>query len=395
MPLSYTPASVKLTTISRPQDGELRSAASVNGMTTVLADGVKYAYDQIDSALLQTKYAGVANMMSREAIGGTALVNWAVYSKRGRRWLALSHGANSRFSADHGLTWQDETALATYDGGLEAGFNSADADEQGNVIAPLNGGSARYAYFYDSGTGMWSTSDIRGGVTSEVASILFMPTSDLWVAAYGDSVVKVSDTGLTGDWAPVAPGFTTLDLACSIGGDKATGRMVCAAIEDGEANLLVSTSADGGATWTLRAPVSLAGFAVGVLATTRIVVLYNPTSTTWIIAVGKEFGGNATRVFRSTDQGVTWTAVGTYTAGKVLPSAVHNGAFVLALLYSDGRMILAVSDTGAAWSFAGFETSGAIAACGIFSGANRLMVFEQTYVYRGLALGNPALDALA
>lgn len=60
MPSVYTPAAVKLTTVTEPVGGELRNVASVVAMTRKIADGVKFNTDQLVPLADLTALAAIA-----------------------------------------------------------------------------------------------------------------------------------------------------------------------------------------------------------------------------------------------------------------------------------------------------------------------------------------------
>ncbi len=179
-------------------------------------------------------------------------------------------------STDGGTSWTEQTNSMTIDSD-----NLSSVSCSGNVVIVTNGTTAEYQYTNDGGT-TWSLVTTPDEIINDV---FVLSDTKIWFAANGGNIYYSSDKGASivtqDDGVATAQNLNSIHFA-----DSEKGYAV------GASNAFVSTI-DGGTSWT-----AVTGPAVGVeLNVVRAV----PNSD--IVFVGSAAGV----IYRSIDNGVTWT----------------------------------------------------------------------------------------
>lgn len=177
--------------------------------------------------------------------------------------------------------------------------------------------------------------------------------------------------------------------------NTSTGRITFIACDFNSPPLgFVATSDDGGQTWTKRENPSLGyNFELGFRPET--VHLTYVTGTTWLLSASKTTGGNASEVWRSTDDAVTWTKVATLTAsalGRIatLGSILVATAILTTTASTFGDAVYSL-DGGVTWRPSQHLKGTAIGAVG---GDGGVLIVTSLYAYRSLRVDPPTWSAL-
>ncbi len=269
----------------------------------------------------------------------------------------------------------------------------AQSANQWRSLAPLEGGTVNallekdgVIYAGTSTTGIFTSSD--NGKTWRAASnglgnlvINALATAgEAMLAATNNSVYRSTDGGQ--NWTMTAVGSNQVVRALEVSNAASNG-VIFAGTSSGS----VYGSTDQGQSWTERG-----------------IITNRPTISALVTLGGSLFAGTSRGVFRSTDQGQNWTEVSTGLPNNALPSVlalgVNNGALYAGTsFYRDTSnqglpQVYRSTDNGQSWAAVGttirFDWPGAIG----FSGVTRL-AFEGTNIYALTGFGAAVFEGQA
>ncbi len=278
-----------------------------------------------------------------------------------------------------GLTsWSVDTALFTALDPDHESFYSGDVDTDGNMIL---GTSSRWGLDYDAGTDTWSKVDIKGSNGTDIADISYDPVADVWAWIADGNVMTSPDRAV---WTQRAPGFTTAytgpwRIACN----KVDGKTV--AIGADAADVKISTSSNGGVTWTLRTDIST------TISPTRMGLSYSEAHEKWIFIVGEVSGTPTCEVWESSNDGATWTQSVSLNAACIIHPVAYGSMWV-ALAQDVTKSQVVYSFDAVDWFPAGHVIAGD--PIGIYQGGGRVLALTSSVAYRGIAMGHPAMPPL-
>jgi hypothetical protein len=306
------------------------------------------------------------------------------FNPQNRRWYVGANAEDVRSSSDGGLNWTVESGVTT----AGAGENcfGGDANTNGDMVVCTD---SRYIFSYGVG-GSWTKVDCFGvAITNaEGVAVVWDPVHSLWCCSLGknagveQNLIRTSSnrTSWTARTGPVGWTYGIRRLHVK----KSTGRIVGCQLSPTSNQIITSYSDDGGITWVNQSasPLTWSGNLF-----TELGVSYNETTNTWLITAGEiVFGAGA--VWRSTDDGVTWTKIETFFSHCPQRAVGVGKIWVTELSNSSGLVFVAYSlDDGATWTFTDQGMLGL--GRGMFEGGGRLMALTNTNIYRGLALGRP------
>lgn len=340
MSSTYTPIPRKNTGYTMPSDGDTPDAASVRVTLEALAD---------QSGYVERGGEGTAATWFGY---GNAVYNSSkfAFSPVDQSWAAVSQGGIDQLETTHNsASWVDQVAL------LGAGKILLDVafDGSGNLIV-LTSTQALYK-LTRSAYATWA-----GGLTGNVltaspagGALDFDPTSSLLVAVYRTAGIKLDTSANATAWTnqtlPAAwsgyAGTSNPELGIS-----STGKLVAALLNPGaSANFEIIYSSNGTA-WSGVTKTASILSAAEMTAGARITrPTYDPTSKWWFLIISGTTVDKA-EVWKSTDDGATWSVVTTMTSKDV---SVHSLCVIggeLVAVTTKGRIMVS-SDFGATWRF--------------------------------------------
>lgn len=383
----YSPTPVELGDITLVDDGDPKNAAGINTPIEAVADGV--AFCQAGLATAQTEIdnlqvlTGLFRVMNWHYLSNAIVkvTSRPFYNAELGIWVVPGLEAILT-SADGGQTL-DNPAVDDMTGETATG---GDADEDGDMVIAAK---SRYVFRYN---GAWSRVDVYGFAgTLEDVQIVYEPNSGNWVwALYSVSshAIKVSATGATWADATVFPsgdawGSDDYELF-RMAVNKDSGRIVATVLttdgvsHSGDDYFVVATSDDGGVNWTTRADIYDAGTDVAEHSS----LVYDPIGEAWYFTHGED-DTDTSRVYRSTNNGVTWTLVSTLTAFCITSIACIESMLVATAIQGTARYVVYSLDNGTTWRNTQLVTGFG----DVFSGAGSLMLPDNSGLYTSLRFG--------
>lgn len=336
----YTPTPVQQKTYNAPLDGDTKPVASVTPMLQGLADGLSRLNFE---AFWWGNKGTTTNSLQR-----------AAYSKKEQTWFAVGNGANdfAERSQDHGRTWINLSGTIGLTGGLST--HDIAINNAGQIVIINVGAQNVYSSPYLSyGTASFTNTAAALSHAMNGGQITYDETNADWIVCFrtagGGMKVNTSTTmlawtnrtaGLPASWTGYANSLNPVIHT------NPNGKTVMAFFDDTGAGLIfrVVTSSDGGVTLTDRG-----SFATTFNAATIGKPVWDSVLNEWYICIAETTGTPSAQVFRSTDDGATWTSV--YSDVNTLGTgfqdlAVLNG--ILIALQNDGRMFVS-TDRGVTW----------------------------------------------
>jgi hypothetical protein len=261
---------------------------------------------------------------------------------------------------------------------------AGDSDGAGNVVIGFTSadqayGTADDGSCWDGTLGVWNKRTVTGfAANGQCAGMVYDPINSKWcgvqVSSAGVGAASTSTDRTT--WtASTLPAGSTSSLS-------PTG--ACAAIRKDTGRILF-VGDDGGATWA-----ALVNFASAADPTAGM-TLTHVTGDTWVMAATTT---SASKVYKSTDNGATWSLVSTL-ANYRLRRIVAVGSLLVAYANTSGFFQSPVysTDTGTTWkhgnnTFA-FSAPVASAGAGVFYGGGQVVAIAGADVYPGIRYGDP------
>jgi hypothetical protein len=244
-----------------------------------------------------------------------------------------------------------------------------DCDGNGVIIAACNTASI---FRRPTAAGAWSKVATGGTYSIDAPGIVYDPIHASWCWVGVDAGAPNTTQVYTSTAASAGAAWTNrsgslalaaLNLA-RVGVNKTTGRIVIIAGSSATRN--VSTSDDGGITWTARTSLTVADPSY-----TEAEIFHNAATGKWLFITGKT---GTCDVWTSSD-GITWARAVTLATAQIL-RAVPDG-FLWCGVTAVGDIVYSVDD-GATWKFTGYQAGSA--ARGMFSGNGGFMCVSTAVV---------------
>ncbi len=359
MSFPYTPVPAPLVTLTLPDDGDLRVAASVNGPFEQLADATGQLQTDIELSLARIQTQVALNFPIAIDVGQVAdaafYVNVTdVYYK----WILLGD-ALVQYANENYQSGDVSGGLAALHPPLDG-----DSDTNGNIVVSSSDNNVlEYTV-----AGSWATYDcFASSLSAALSAVQYDPIHSLWCAVSVQSALKIRTSSNRTVWTNrTAPFGVSTDGPVRLKCNKATGRLVVANLPTSNTTVLHAYSDDGGQTWTNGTTLT------SLANSTDLTLAYHPRNGVWMITAGKTAGS---KVWTSTD-GITFTLVATFTAAKFY-SLVPILDIWVACVRNDvtNTEELAYSlDNGVTWNYAG-STGGFTTLTGIAASPDQILAF--------------------
>jgi hypothetical protein len=368
---------------SVPDDGDARTAASVNVAFEALADRTA----NLDA--LYGNLRGIVPLNFRRVADAGGLM-YAFWNEPKRRWVATatSISLNSRlaFSVDGGEVWASPGTLSQ---GSDHNTQGA-VDELGNMVISSGNNSAQYVE-YNASTDIYTVRTHGIANPGVYPPIVYDPFTQRWVwLASAPATAQAYYSSDRINW--------TAGASWAMG----SGYSLLRAHSDGDKTIIaVSGPVSYGATNTARIHRSTDGMSSQTLVQTITASMltgiekigypiYNPYDSTWLVALPQLTGSEKSEIWRSVDGGITWTL-----AAALSTQAIHAiAAFgtLWAGITGQGDIVLS-SDSGTTWKYSGQQvTPASFQRGGIFASPHGMLVtsFINTTtnsIYVGLRVG--------
>lgn len=339
------------------------------------------AKSAIAAVLTFVGQAPAMHFPTRTSGPAAATQNGAFYDKATAKWYVLANTANVWSSVDAGASWGQETGVS----GLGSEHTQrGDADTSGNVVVTTD---TRYVFALNASTSTWTKVDVAGAVITRIGHVAWTPANGgRWVHSIADLGWRTSTDRATWTAATTAPTGTWTAAVMGVAANKTSGRVVAMGI--GTAGFLkVAYTDDGGVNWTTLADLT------STIASPSIASLsHNADEGAWYFTVGETSGAHSCEVWRSTDDGATWTKMATL-ANYCVRRIAGFGALLVGVASSSSRNDVVYSlDGGATWQKSGIWAGGSLV--GVYAGGGRPMILTSAYCYMGFAMGEPSLGSL-
>jgi len=321
----------------------------------------------------------------------------AFYDSSSGTWYVVGANKNARMSTDNGRTWS--TSVLT---GIGPGTETCEGgagDGLGNIVI---GTRDRYVFARVSGT--WSRVDAHGsegdaGLGTVYASrVIRHPL--IWVAvesiSNGGTEMRIAASTTGTSWTSrVKPvGFAAGAIAIDV--NSTSGRIVFANHDRASNTLRVSYSDDGSASWSTPVVLAHGTSSGGAPYDALTSVAHCPNTNTWLLITGETTVTPACAVFRSTDDGVTWTQVAGLTTACIRNPVAFGPLWIaMAQLASTVHEVVYSIDDGATWQRAGVRLPGGSQPNGVARGGGGALIHTQSDVMLSLRSGLPDAGTLS
>jgi hypothetical protein len=294
-------------------------------------------------------------------VPGLSRWNYALWNAVRRQWILVGDDEDIRTSTDNGASWSTTSSIAAVGANEDCYF--VDHDTNGDYVV-----STDTRYVFRSASGVWSKVDVVGAplAVADVCTIAHDPIRNLWAWSH-QSGFATSPTGAV--WTPrTGPSaWSATFINRQMAANKVNGRIIVVA-SNGNA-IKVATSDDGGVTYTNRAdPPST------VVSPTRIRITHDRFTGDWYMSVSA--GAGTTQVFRSIDDGVTWTLRVALTNAYFSSIAATSAGLVA----FGGSQLIRSTTQGGLWLPVGMQPTVGVA-FGVFAGEGTLIIPQPDYVY--------------
>lgn len=374
---------IKAADVVAPLQGLLDGEANLNTRVTSLTTRA----DANDVAVGQLRYLNWPYAYALGSFTG-AFATWDAYNAKA--WVG------GVLAGQPSLMMVSEPVGASSDfisgqGAAEVPTDLA-ADNLGNVVLATN---TRYVFVANVAGG--SKVDAFGSaVTVANAAVCYDGNHSKWIWVCNNSTtntqVRTSTNRTT--WAAGAspsgwPGLSLYRAACR----NDTGVSMVVGLSG--TTIYTATSTDGWSTCAVQANNTTA-----ITSATNLYLSWDPTAADWYMVISKP---TTSEVWRSTNNGVSWTLTKTFTTANLGQIAADPfGALIAPALGSQGRYYgLAISrDAGATWAMLGVSTFPATGGAGgqaLFTGSQFIACVRGSAslpLIFGLRTGTPTLTAL-
>lgn len=297
-----------------------------------------------------------------------------------REWLTWSWSSNNalRVTSDIFDTWSSTDLLVdtTYDALPTA---DADGDASGNRLVLFDNADAASSY---NGS-VWS--NVGGtvfGDDPDRPSLVWEPVTGNWIAATKSAtpgaVTKVSTSANRTAWTARTPPFP-VDTYCTLATDRA-GTVVMAGYNG--TNLYVSRSTDGGVTWS-----AMTTLALGFAAERETQFWGRPiwSGDRWYVWA-TNITSTDVRIYAS-DDGASWTLITTLTGYAFTSMAAIGHTLVALAILTTGTIpsVVVSADRGLTWKLTDRQFASALGH--ITASETRFLLPGASRVYPSLAVG--------
>lgn len=322
--------------------------------------------------------------------GAEGVIQRAVFNAPKKTWYTWGSSGTSDGNIRSnvragGDAW---SAAASVSGGAGATGCYGDVDTSGNMIITTVGNDHVYEFDGSAWTVRTTSGLATGGGHTPVA---YDPVHNLWCVLQtgaAGGVRPYTSSNRTAWTLRAAVTASTNAAQARMACKKSTGRLVAVVAFDAGADLKVSTSDDGGITWTARTDIPNTIVATDAFSCS---LMYNATTNTWIYVMCETTGTPTCKVWRSSDDGVTWTNVATL-ANHALREVAAVG-YMLVSVTSAGDIVYSLDD-GATWKPAAFQITGTTS-IGVFAGGGGLLAISDDAIFpSAVRMGDPNLTAL-
>jgi photosystem II stability/assembly factor-like uncharacterized protein len=269
--------------------------AVATGTTWVNIGPVKANYAQNGSSTLNKTDSGRANTILVDPTNASIL------------YVAFSGGGVWK-STDGGTTWVPKTETL---GSLSVGSLAMDPNNSSVLYLglgdPFDGTGIGLVKSTDGGNTWFSP--VYLGASTSITDIRVAPgNSNIVLATTNKGLFRSVDAGATWSAITVSTGFTEAPAAWSLA--WAGGSQFAASLEaepsatSGNTQGQIWVTGDNGATWTRATGVTLTG------GLERMTVASAPSLRTTLYAMAANHAGDLAEVFKSTNGGTSWTALG-------------------------------------------------------------------------------------
>lgn len=380
-------------------------ASDLNVPLQSLGDRTAYLKSRAD-ALEALAGRQVALNFRRVVVSGVGQKGGAVYNRALRAWVVVGRNALVKAATDGVDRWSASSIVSVGVAGEHC--LSADCDVAGNMVVTTQ---TRYLYQLATSPGSpwsaWTKVDVWGGVPpGEVpAKVVYDPVHGRWVwfaaPEAGAHKFKYSTNRTTWTAATTPPVGVLWDqdyASFVLGCHRATGRVVAMAQRSVGAgdSILVATSDDGGVTWTNQIEFEALTHTFGDKFNTGLTCDESTGAWTFVQSVTYSSGARKSRVYRSTNGGVSWVLKSTLSAASLTSIAQIGDLLVgVASIVGNDDEVVWSTDQGATWHLAGINTSWGDPSVGVFAGGGGLVIPNNDSVYVSQRVGTPDLGVLA
>ena len=278
----------------------------------------------------------------------------SAWSEFDKLWWNIGAGNDSiAFSTDYGFTWNASSLAGAT---TTAQLVDLDIDDSGAVVVL----GSQYSVHYSGGTsGTWTRQTVFASAPGGTPYIVYDPIHFRWCAAGYDTGQRVhTSTAPNVSWsAATSPLTGTQRPIMAI--NKTSGRIILLNTSGGT-TIKSATSDDGGQTWTARADL-VPGISSLSSSSGHIALAHSAADGCWLMFV--QNGGSTSEVYKSTDDGVTWTGVRTivllnelFLRGPFMKDFAVLGSLWVA--YANGKNgVIYSRDKGVTWRASGWRPS--------------------------------------
>jgi hypothetical protein len=318
----------------------------------------------------------------------------AAFDARLGRWYGFGTGNDVKYSDDLGEHWTTaaHSAVSTLPGTLisSAAVDPLTSNAVFAVVSTDVSAGARYALRSAAGSVSFSQVDVTGSAATPADSrVVWEPVSGrfvfLWIAAASASFYSTTGAApwTSGGALPSASWNSAAAPSMAVNG---LGRIVAIA-RSTATTWEVMTSDDGGTSWTARTDITT------TLSTgTTTSLAYDSESAAWLWSVGETSGTHSSELWKSTDNGVTWTLLKSFSSVAVQGIAVDGRRVwcAMALSASFNPRLVYSTDEGTTWRIAQSNLSTTSASTGgVFYGGGRFCVVSDSTFRMTGAAGTP------
>lgn len=315
----------------------------------------------------------------------------AAYDAANALWYLVGNVENIRRSLTNGWSWS--TSLGDTPG----------ADENCKALAISPSGAVVVAtdtrYVFESAggvSGSFTKVDVGGtALAAQACGIVYDPVNLLWawVGVDDDSfcTAKTSPDRTTWTARTSSANMNWNPFLVRMAVNPATGRIVLVqyspSAPQGE-RAFVTTSDDGGITW-------VDGFEMETLIATptEASLSFNPADESFLYTIGETSGTPSSEVWRSTDDGETWTKLTTLTTMCLMHPAPYGKGWVDNARGGRASSEIIYSDNGTTWKYVGHITN-TTTARGCYAGGGQIIAVDGLIVWPSVRAGRPELGTV-